>query len=300
MIDWCRPNVLNTMDELKPKCVILLGSKAVRSVIGELWKEDVGGIKVWAGFRIPNHRPNAWVAPTFHPSFVMRQEKDKGMTLRFFERHLKAAFDAAESRPWKEVPDYEKQVTPIYSPTDAAKVIRRFIRRGGNVAFDIETTCLKPDGEDAQIVAASLCHNGEQTIAYPWAGDAIQATKELLLSDVGIISHNMKFEDRWVMAKLGIKVKRWVWDSMAQAHVLDCRKGVKSLKFQAFARLGQPSYDDHIKPFLQGKEKSGGSQNRVKEIDMMQLLTYCGLDSLLCYLIAVQQAKELNVTLGEL
>lgn len=297
-IDYCRPNLLQTIDYYDPKLIILLGSTAVKSLIGHLWKDEVGGIKRWAGWKIPCHEPNAWICPTFHPSFIMRANKrERPLYDMIFERHLKNAFDC-EDRPWETPPDYRKEVEVTQDAEHAAKVIRRMIEKGGTVAFDIECNMLKPDSDAARIVGASVCWEGKKTIAYPWRGEVVEATKEMLLSPrIGKISHNLKYEDRWVRSRLGLRTVRWVWDSMIQSHVLDSRRGISSLKFQAFCRLGQGDYDGHIKPYLAGKQEGGNSENRIKEVELPMLLTYCGLDSLLTYKIAMQQMRELGIRL---
>lgn len=293
-IEWCRPTLLSTIDYYKPTTIILLGGSATKSLIGHLWKDDVGGIKRWAGFQIPAHSPNAWICPTYHPSFIMRGDKRDGhLYLKVFEEHLRAAF-ALKDSPWEEVPDYKAQID-VVSADVAAKTIRRMIEKGGRVAWDIETTTLKPDGPDAEIVCCSVCWEGKKTIAYPWMGEAITATKEMLLSPLKKISHNLIFEERWSRAVLGISVKNWYWDTMIQAHVLDCRSRISSLKFQSFIRLGQGDYDGHLKPFLASKDKGGNSPNRIREVDMPSLMLYCGMDSLLTFKIAEIQTATLGV-----
>jgi pyrroloquinoline quinone (PQQ) biosynthesis protein C len=81
---------------------------------------------------------------------------------------------------------------------------------------------------------------------------------------------------------------------MLAAHVLDNRAGgICGLKFQAYVTLGAESYDEHIKEFL--KSIKGSKTNRVREeIDIYQLLTYCGTDTLLEYLLAVIQMEKMG------
>jgi uracil-DNA glycosylase family 4 len=62
-IEYCRPNVMNTLKRHDPSVILLLGGVAVESVIGHLWKEGTGGINRWAGFKIPCRKPNAWIIP---------------------------------------------------------------------------------------------------------------------------------------------------------------------------------------------------------------------------------------------
>ena len=296
-VDYCRPHVMGAIKELRPEVIILLGGMAIRSVIGRLWREDTGGSKKWAGFRIPCRDPNSWVCPTFAPQFVMREKRDQSLYQKVFIRHLKAAAEMCGERPWTKVPDYTKDVELIFSPDDAAARLSRIIEDGGPVAFDYETTCLKPDGDAARIVSCSVCLRGKETIAYPWAGGAIKATRRLLMSRSRKIASNMKFEERWTRAVFGDGVRNWHWDTMAMAHVIDARPGISGLKFQAFARLGQEDYDYHLKPLLESKESGGNAQNRIKEVDLKNLLMYNALDSLLEYKVAVRQCKELGVPL---
>lgn len=294
-IEWCRPLLLKTIEYYQPATIILLGTTAVKSLIQHVWKDDVRGVKRWAGFQIPCREPNAWVCPTYHPSHVLRAgRREAGLHEMVFERHLRAAFDR-EGRPWAEVPDYARDVDVITDDATAARVVRKMIQKGGTVAFDYETDRLKPDHPESRIVCCSVCWEGKKTIAYPWRGEVVEATKELLLSPLRKVASNMKFEERWSRARLGVSVVNWHWDTMIQAHVLDCRPGISSIKFQAFVRLGQPDYDGHLKAYLEGRDKGGNSPNRVREVGLPDLLLYCGMDSLLEYKVAELQKKELGV-----
>ena len=97
------------------------------------------------------------------------------------------------------------------------------------------------------------------------------------------------------MAHLGHHVEAWQWDTMQSAHVANSQKGVTSIKFQGFVLDGQPDYDGHIKPYL---TSSGPSiPNRVHEIPIKDLLTYCGIDSLLEFVVAQKQAALVEMEL---
>lgn len=294
-IEYCRPLLTQAIDELKPEVIIPLGTAAVKSLIGWLWKEDPGAGGRWVGWQIPCQRINAWVCPTWHPAALLHGEKEKENAVRkkLFEEHLRAA-GRKKGRPWKDVPDYRKQIQVVYDPAGAPMWLDTLRKRNTPLAFDFETDRLKPDHKDSRIVCCSVS-DGHVSVAFPWHGEAITAMRELLRSDVPKVGYNSKFEDRWCRKEFGFGVRNWVWDGMLAAHVLDNRMGVKGLKFQAFVQLGQESYDDHIEPFLEGK--GSNEPNRIKEIDLGQLLLYCGLDSLLEHRVAVKQAKQLGVEL---
>lgn len=291
-IDYCRPNLMKAIRDLQPDIIIPLGTPAVQSLLGGIWREDAGNISKWAGWVIPCQKPNAWITPTFHPSYCLRAE-DPVVDL-FFEKHLKAA-SKLTGKPWDVVPDYPKDVLRIVNIPQAAAYIRGFYLASGRpVAWDIETTGLKPDSEAMSIVCCSIS-DGENTIAYPWHGEAIEATLELLRSDVPKIGYSCKFEHRWLRAKHGVKVRNWIWDGMQAAHILDNRPGVSGLKFQAFALLGQTAYDSHIKSYLESKDGRSNSLNRIREVDLDALLLYAGMDSLLEYKVARIQMDQMGV-----
>lgn len=293
LIDHCRPNVIKTIEELKPTCIILLGSEAIASVIKWLWKGDVGAYTRWIGSTIPCQSINAWICPTFHPNYIEHEKAGKNPVSEvLFDRHITKALSLAEERPWEVVPDWKSEVTIERDPDKVSRWIRKLITKGkkARCAFDFECNMLKPEGADATIYSASICYDGKHTIAFPWFGSAKKAFRDLMISDVGKIAANMKFEDRWVRKLLGCEVKNWVWDTMIGAHVMDSKQGTKSLKFQAFTRLGFESYNNHIEPLLHSSGGGSMEPNRIDEIDLDDLLLYNGLDSLLEYkLFEIQQ-----------
>lgn len=297
-VDYCRPNLLRTIEEVKPEVIIPLGRFGIEALIPLVWKEDVGGGYRWLGWNIPCQKYNAWICPTWHPSFILskleqdQKRKRNSVEGMYWEHHIEKAC-RLEGRPWREVPDYASQVSVILDHRDAARRIRRMIEKGGTVAFDYETNMLKPDAPDARIVSCSVCWEGKETIAFPWFGKAIPAMGELLQSDLRKIASNLKFEERWTLKEFGFRVRRWLWDTMIAAHVIDNRRDITSIKFQSFVLLGAEPYDDHIKPLLHTKGDKKVNQI-LKEIDMKQLLTYNGLDSLLEYLVATKQMEHMK------
>jgi uracil-DNA glycosylase family 4 len=301
-IDHCRPNLIKTIQELKPRVVILLGLSAVRSLVGYAWKRatsgengeyKVGSLGRWVGWTVPSTEPTAWICPTYHPSYLLRVH-DKVLD-NVFRKHLTRAFELADKRPWEELPNYEAQVEVILDTDKAAAIIRKMIEKGGPVAVDYENNTLKPETPRARTLCCSVCWRGKKTIAYPWHGEAIKATGELLASErVYKIASNLKHENRWTLKEFGFLVRRWLHDTMVAAHVLDNREGgICGLKFQAFVQLGAQSYDDHISEFLTSHSNTK-LNTAASEVDLRQLLTYCGCDTLLEYLLAEHQMRLLG------
>lgn len=295
---YCRPHLVETIDRLKPDVIVPLGGPAVQSLIRSFWKEDVGPVTKWVGWRIPCQRLNAWICPTYHPSFLLRSARKEfngkmnPVLSRMFRGHLKGAF-GLDGRPFEDgqIPNYDKQVRVLLDDKEAAHWIRRVIKQGGRVSFDYEGTALKP--EMGEIVCCSVCWEGKKTIAFPWQGQAIKAMGELLKSRLPKIGWNIKFEDRWTRKEFGHRVRNWIWDGMVATHAIDSRRGICSAKFQAFVNLGMDSYNDHIESFL--KAKKGMKTNEVlEEVELSDLLVYCGIDSLVEYQIAMKQMEILK------
>jgi hypothetical protein len=73
-----------------------------------------------------------------------------------------------------------------------------------------------------------------------------------------------------------------------------------SLKFQTYVNQGVVDYDSAISMYLKGTEqKNANSHNRIFELlkkpgGKRKLLTYCGLDSLYEYRLALLQRKEIR------
>ena len=292
MVDYCRPNLIQTIRQTSPEVIVPLGDAAVKSVLGHLYKdEDLGTINKWAGWQIPCQKLNVWICPTFDPDYVLSSDRNPVPGL-VFRRHLRD-ISKLSGRPWDVVPDYPSQVERIFNPRKAAIAIREFLN-SRLLAFDYETTTLKPEYEGAAIVCCSLS-DGKRTIAFPWIGETIEAMQEIIRSDIPKIASNLKFEERWTRWYFGHGVTNWKWDTMVAAHCIDNRPKITSIKFQSFVLLGAEPYDEHVKKQLRVQ---GQETNEVKEeVELDQLLTYNGLDSLLEYKVARIQMRLIGVAL---
>lgn len=288
MVDWCRPNLINTIQKEKPDVIIPLGTNAVASLLGWTYKDKVGSITKWAGYQIPDQKINAWICPTFHPSYITRM--DDAVLNRMFRNHLQGAKDVSGyGKPWSGKVDFSKKVEPIKSPSEAARRIRSFPKKG-RMAFDFETNMLKPEHHKSRIVCCSICFNGKKTIAFPWHGEAITETLKLLKNHrIAKYGYNIKFEQSWLIWHHKTRVANWRYDGNIGSHILDNgheNRPITSLKFQSYVLFGMPAYDEHIRPFLESKGKGSYAENRIQEVDLTELLIYCGIDSLLEYKVA--------------
>lgn len=293
IISACRPNLLKTIKKYQPRVIILLGHIACKSLIPHIWKDSVGTLGRWIGWQIPSQTLNAWVCPTYHPSYVIRNSKDPITSLKF-DQHIES-FAKIKRKPWKGVPNWQEEIELIYRPGQAAKAIRKMTdmatKRKIPIAADYETTCLKPEYPGAEILCCSMSI-GSWTIAYSWTGESIEASSDMWKSQAYKIAANLKFEDRWTRFFLGHNTRNWYFDTMNTAHVLDNRDNITSVKFQSFVLCGVKSYDDHIEEYRTTKGKK--HLNRMKELDIKDMLNYCGMDSKVEWEVAKRQIVMLK------
>ena len=294
-IDWCRPMVWNKIKEMKPRLIILLGSSAIKSFLGHRWTKKLDGISLWRGWSIPDKEVSCWVCPTYHPSYIQHMDKNPAVEtiwvkdLRNAIAHLK-----------KPLPKYtpEKECIRIYDEKELYGQLRKLVKSElSEIAIDFETTGLKPHNPEHAIVTCAIAESEDFCYAFnmPKEGKNLHLLKQVLENEaISKIAANLKFEHTWAEVKLGVTTRGWLHDTMLTAHLLDNRKFVTGLKFQAYVTFGVLPYDDHISPYLKGVDDGdGNSLNRIYEAPRRELLYYNALDSLYELRLAEVQRKKL-------
>lgn len=283
--------ILPTITELEPKVIILLGPVALKSVIGERWRKNLGGIAKWRGFVIPDRGLGCWVVPTLHPSFVQWNDRE---VQTVWKQDLQKAITAATTK-------FPKPTSPSIRFIEDLSVLEDF-KDAEFIAFDYETTGLKPHAAGHKIICASVAINESTVFSFllPETKRKRQPFIDLISSSaVGKMAHNMKFEDAWSRVRLRTQVQNWKWDSMLAAHILDNRTGVTGLKFQTYVNFGVIDYSSEIEPYLRSASMDGNGVNKIRvlletESGTEKLLRYCALDSHYQYLLAMKQMEIMN------
>lgn len=290
-IDYCRPNLIKTVQEFGPEVIIPLGASAVKSVIQWAWEDEPLPLNRWIGQTIPSITLNAWICPTWHPAYLLRA--NDRVTDRIWRDNLRTALEK-KLRPYKKgaVPHIKQRLTLCVDDSVVDSLIDSLVQGKRRISFDYETNMLKPDSQEARIICCSIS-DGDIALSFPWTKNSSRAMKRVLHNpEIAKIGYNIKFEERWTIREFGSGVRNWAWDGMLGAHTLDNRPGTKSLNFQMFVRLGIPIYDSHIKPFLHSDDSN--SINRIKQIPMMDLLEYNATDALVEFWVAQQQWRVFN------
>jgi len=307
-IECCRANLLNTIKELNPKVIVPVGSNATQAVLSHLWREGSGEMSRFCGYQIPAKKWNAWVCPVFDSTYILSLsnrfvDKDGkkpnmpkglgGVAFLWLCRHIEAMVEKLPNRPDND--NSKDRVTLLYKLDEIADVLERIGNSPkGWAAFDYETNCLKPEVDGAKVLCASVCLGGwnkdMMTVAFPMSGEIRESWIRFLRSPVPKIAQNLKMEDRWSRVYFKTEVNNWVADTMLNAHILNCNKGITGLKFQAFVHFGEAGYDDITAPYLSGS----GKLNRLHELPIEKLLLYCGIDSLMIWRLFIKQMRELG------
>ena len=286
-VDCCRKSILQIIDDCQPKVIVLFGGSALYSALGKRWKRDLGGISKWRGFTIPDRDFKAWVCPTFHPSYVERS--DGGEVETIWAQDLEQAIKKVK----EPLPLFKKPRITVLTDLTPLKDIKCSL-----VAFDYETTGIKPHAPGHRIVCASVAVSEDKCFVFmmPKNKKDRQPFIDLLANPgIGKMAHNIKFEETWSVVRLRQPVVNWEWDSMMAAHILDNRPGVTSLKFQTYINFGIIDYESEVSPYLKAVDsKNGNALNRIFEADEKKLMEYCSLDSIYEYRLAMWQIKIIN------
>lgn len=305
-ISACRKYLMEDIEKYKPKVIIPLGKTAMDGLVGHRLFGRISSVTMtdWQGCKIPDQVLKCWICPTWHPSYVLREE---GAVIRkIFKNDLKRAIEQAKVPMYVHNP--ESEIFIIRKESEAILLLKKWKKekKKKHMAFDYETTGLKPYREGHEIVSVSLS-DGLFTYSFPFFNDPEfrQEWKEIMDDkDIKKIAHNIKFEKQWTRKRSGynhsesIWLKGSSWDTMIAAHALDNRKKC-NLKFCVYTEMGFLGYDDSIDYYLHAiaeeEERYGANAfNRVKEAPLDDLLLYGGMDSYFTYKLREIQLQNIE------
>jgi uracil-DNA glycosylase family 4 len=286
-VDCCRLHLMKVIQTVKPKIIMVFGETALRSVIGNRWKGSFDGIEKWRGWVIPDQQFKCYIAPMYSISSVLNDDKGN-VKIIWRNDFLNALY-------------HMKQTFPEYIPPEIIKLkdlsVLSTIKPNSIVAFDYETTGLKPHSEEHKIICASVAVSENKVYVFmmPKSRERRKPFIDLLKNKhIKKMAHNMKFEETWSFNILKTRVRGWYWDSMQAAHILDNRSGITGLKFQTYVQFGIVDYSSEINKWLQADDKNANSVNTIEELvstakGRNKLLEYCALDSIFEYRLALKQ-----------
>jgi uracil-DNA glycosylase family 4 len=291
-IQCCRKYVLQAIEKYKPKLIFLLGQEALYSVIGHRWKKDLETIDKWRGWTIPDQDFQAWICPIFDPLYVENPKKPEIATV--WKLDIANAMEKLDS-------DFPMFIEPTIQYHENLNFLSDLENSSQKVvAFDYETTGLKPHAEGHKIICCSIAIHPDHVHVFMMP----QTKKEqepfvhfLENKRIRKYAQNMKFEDTWSNVILGANVQGWQLDTMLVSHIFDNRAGVTGLKFQTYVQFGIIDYDSEVNPYLRAvNNDDANSLNRIEELLKQpsgehKLLKYCAMDSIFEFRLAEKQLQ---------
>ncbi len=269
-MEYCSPFLLSTIEEMKPRIIYAFGPLALNSVIRFFWKKGIGPYPRWIGENIPIHFRDfsCHVVPMFDP-----KEYEKKTTAN---TAFALSKDFLIDKPRPKVS--KSKVWILYETDLILQALSAYKRSESPVAFDYETTGLKPDTGQHRVLCVALCNGADRATAFQISEGKIRDVfVSFLKSPVPKIAANLKFEERWSRKIFKTPVRNWVFDSMLHAHCRNANHSASGLKFQAFVKLGLLPYDEEVEGFITAKNPN--EKNNLEAMDKHKLLQYCGMDA---------------------
>jgi hypothetical protein len=234
---------------------------------------------------VPLHELGCWGVATWHPSYIERADFDKALEV-VWRQDLKLAVDYLTNHDLPS-PITTDGVKVLTDPYEALDLLHRFANKEPRcLAFDYETTGLKPDAEGHRIVSLGVSPCSGKAWAFKWT-DALREPWIRLLRNKRILkaAHNKTMEHRWSAKILGAVPSPCV-DTALLAHVADNRRSFTALDDQAWVRFGFPCWGKELERYLipssESKQKAGGNAvNQIGDAPVPKLLKYNAIDALI-------------------
>ena len=293
-INICRSRVWDEIEQFKPKMILLLGGAALKSFLGHRWRKNLRGISTWRGWTIPDRDVEAWVCPTYHPSYVLRTKKKQPVVEKFFIDDIERAVKHSRRR----FPSFKPEESKIRALTlrEAGKALESLAdERPELISFDYEATGLKPHARGHEIVCCSISKGPDEAFSFMWDEMLKKPFMEVMTNPrIGKTAHNLKFEDMWTSVRISPdEIQGWKWCSMTAAHILDNREYITGLKFQVYVHFGIIDYDSSIQEYLISDKGSANNFNNIHDAPEDKLLLYCGFDAMYGHRLTLKQMNQM-------
>jgi uracil-DNA glycosylase family 4 len=309
-ISMCRKNLLSDIETLTPNVIIVLGDIALTSLLGHrlVGRMKKGKYTDWLNLQVPDQEMKKWICCVFSPYFIKnrmndsRKEWDINIYMGMWKKQIKNAL-----LKWNvDVPimNYTSRIKTITDEKKIYSVLDRYIREKYKwIAFDYETTGIKPHRKEQRILCVSIS-NGNESVSFPVLNTSLFRSKFKMLmecEEIGKIAHQLSFEELWTKVKLNMDVCGKRYDTLLAAHCINNRRSLSSngLKFLVYVNFGVLGYDGDVDKYIhRTKEneikKSGNALNCLDELELETLLKYNAEDSYFTYLLFKLQRKVLK------
>jgi DNA polymerase-1 len=270
----CSINLKQEIQQVKPEVILVVGGKALEALIG---KDE---ISKYRGFFIPFKEYETILLPTFHPSYIQRN-------LEMAEMCMEEDMQKLRMHPLYtdyDMNTYEANHKILTTPDEIQELLLK-VKTVEKFAIDFETTSstpdtnrrdqLKPFNKSSRILMCSIAYSPMFSYSFDINESTIKFLRAFFCDTQSIkIMHNFKFEQIWGLIKggTGLFNLNLIHDTMYFSYLLNEIKGINSLDFQAFVRLGLHKMKG-LEPFM----------SHMEDAPYELAHKYCGMDSKLEY-----------------
>ncbi len=295
-IKCCSAAIETAIKELKPKKVIILGnSLTIKAIYGPRIKRM--STPVCRGLRFRDNNWGCWVYTIYHPKTLLADHRND-LLRDVWNRDIE--FIIKDDKVFSKIIIDTSKLNILTTAESIVKVLRVLLKNKGTIAFDYETTNLKPYQKGQKLLSCSYTTEDYETYTFPIQHKVLPIADQLrimkmwakVIADPKIfkVVAGYTMETSWSEYVLKVASKGFLWDTQLATHILDNRPGITGLKFQLFQKFGIEEYDKGAKKYI--KPAPGSDFNRMEEMPLIKMLRYNGIDSYGTMLLFHNQRKE--------
>ena len=288
-VECCRGRVVSDIELVQPKVVVGVGDEPL------YWATGLRNSNTFRGTLIATRigRHACWYYPILYPAYTAKAARRSQSEIEYTTQHDISEIERLVDRdelPRLQVcaPPYDGGIICItgQEPGDMQRLEDELhaMLRLKHLGLDLETSTIRPRLVLEPKIWTAAVGTFERTIAFPlehpdgWGAESRIAKAKGLLGEFLLQSgrkrcHNLAFEQEWLALEYGPQVlRRTEWDdTMAMAHVMDSRKGTKSLDVQCRVNFGF---------FLKDQSRVDVSRpNWIAEFPIKEVLRYNAMDA---------------------
>lgn len=224
VISKCKKYLMKEIEEFKGDLIVALGATALKVLVGR------GSVTNSQGYGF--QKLGKEILVTYHPSYVLRNI-DTGIENEFIGDVLKASNFLSN--------DFKLDYRVVNDNQDLELMLTELIGMKDEwVSFDIETTGLDEQEEDAKVLSIAFnCQNKTWVIPLehpdsPWIGKSdfvMRNIRDIFTSkNLKLLGQNAKFDMKWLMKHYGIFTTNLHYDTMIAHYIMEGKFITHALK----------------------------------------------------------------------
>lgn len=275
-IKYCQHYLADEIERYNPRLIVMLGNIPLNSILGE------SGITKWHGALI--NKGGRLFAPTYHPSYVLRNAGDKSLTqaiIMDFEKMYQAM--SGETQAESVADKYDLY---LVETVEAAMEMWAVIDKYKYCSFDTESNLgVKPFAEGTHPIMCSFAVKAEDCHA-AWAvtfeQPEVVTIVHQILSDpeIGKVLHNGKYDNLVCLAEWDLGIQGIIGDALVLSYLIDSVPGRHGLKELAGKHLGMYEYAGALDEYHRLHPESNPAKGGDNSLVPVELLgEYAALDA---------------------